>query len=57
MLVGTTRASQECGQIWEKPRFTVNRVSLTTNNVQAPFVARNYSVEYFHGKYWPVSGV
>ena len=38
-------------------RFTVNRVSLTTNNLQAPFVAHNYSVEYFHGKYWPVSGV
>ena len=36
---------------------TVNRVPLTKNSLQAPLVARNYSVEYFHGKYWPVSGV
>ena len=57
ILVGTTRASQECGQFLEKPWYTVNRVPLTKNNLQAPFVARNYLVEYFHGKYWPVSGV
>ena len=51
ILDGTTRASRECGQFWEKPRYTVNRVPLTKNNLQAPFVARNYSVEYFQGKY------
>ena len=57
ILVGITRASQECGQIWEKPRYIVNRVPLTKNSLQAPLVVLNYSVEYFHGKYWPVSGV
>ena len=51
ILVGITRASQECGQIWEKPRYTVNGVPLTKNSLQAPLVALNYSVEYFHGKY------
>ena len=52
ILVGTTQASQECGQFWEKPRYTVNRVPLTKNNLQAPFVARNHDlVEYFQGKY------
>ena len=49
--------SQECGQFWEKPRYTVNRVQLTKNSLQVPLVALNYSVEYFHGKYWPVSGI
>ena len=57
ILVGITRASQECGQIWEKHRYTVNGVPLTKNSLQAPLVVLNYSVEYFHGKYWPVSGV
>ena len=57
ILVGITQASRECGQIWEKLRYTINRAPLTKNNLQAPFVAPNYSVEYFHGKYWPVSGV
>ena len=33
ILVGTTQASQECGQIWEKPCYTVNRVPLTKNNL------------------------
>ena len=37
--------------------YTINRAPLTKNNLQAPFVTPNYSVEYFHGKYWPVSGV
>ena len=50
ILDGRTRARQECRQIWEKPRYAVNRVPLTKNSLQAPFVARNYSVEYFHGK-------
>ena len=40
-----------------KPRYTVNRVPMTKNSLQVPLVALNYSVEYFHGKYWPVSGV
>ena len=40
----------------KKPRYTGNRVPLTKNSLQAPLVALNYSVEYFHGKYWPVSG-
>ena len=60
ILVGITRASQECGESWEKSRYTVNAVSLTKNSLQAPLVALNYSVEYFHGTYWtywPVSGV
>ena len=52
ILVGTTQASQECGRFWEKPWCTVNRVPLTKNNLQALFVVLNYSVEYFHGKYW-----
>ena len=55
ILVGTSKASQECGQIWEKLRYY--RVPLTENNLQAPIVTPNYLVEYFHGKYWPVLGV
>ena len=27
------------------------------SSLQAPLVALNYSVEYFYGKYWPVSDV
>ena len=57
IFVGTTQASQECGRFWEKPWYTVNRVPLTKNNLQALFVVLNYSVEYFHGEYWLVSGV
>ena len=30
---------------------------MTKNSLQVPLVALNYSVEYFHSKYWPVSGV
>ena len=44
-------------RVWEKPRYRVNRVPLTKASLQAPLVALNYSVEYFHGKYWLVSGV
>ena len=29
---------------------------MTKNSLQVPLVALNYSVEYFHGKYWPVLG-
>ena len=41
MHISTTRAFQECGQIWEKPRYTVNGVPLTKNSLQAPLVALN----------------
>ena len=41
MLAGTTWASQECGQIREKRRYTVNRVPLTKISLRAPLVARN----------------
>ena len=44
-------------RVWEKPCYRVNRVPLTKASLQAPLVALNYSVEYFHGKYWLVSGV
>ena len=54
MHISTTRAFQEGGQIWEKPRYTVNGVPLTKNSLQAPLVALYYSVEYFHGTYWTI---
>ena len=44
-------------RVWEKPRYRVNRVPLIKASLQAPLVALNYSVEYFHCKYWLVSGV
>ena len=40
-LVGITRASQECGQIREKPRHAVHRIPLTKNGLRAPLVAYN----------------
>ena len=40
MLVGTTRASHQCGQSREKSRYTVKRVPLTKKRLRAPFVAR-----------------
>ena len=54
MHISTKRAFQEGGQIWEKPRYTVNGVPLTKNSLQAPLVALYYSVEYFHGTYWTI---
>ena len=41
ILVGTTPATQECGQIMEKPRYTVYKVPLTKNSLRALLVARN----------------
>ena len=37
ILVGTTRASQECGQILKKPWYTVYKVLLTKNSLWAQF--------------------
>ena len=34
---GTTQASQECGQILEKPWYTVYKVLLTKNSLWAHF--------------------
>ena len=36
-LVGTIRASRECGQILEKPRYTVYKVPLTRESLRAHF--------------------
>ena len=36
ILSGTTRSLQECGQIPEKSRYTVNRVPPTKNRLRAP---------------------
>ena len=41
ILVCTTRAFQECGQIRENSRYAVHRVSLTKNRLWAPLVACN----------------
>ena len=49
-----SRCNTSIPRMWTdlgKPRYTVNRVTLTKNSLQAPLVALNYSVEYFHGKY------
>ena len=39
LLVGTTRASQECGQIRRKACYTLQWVLLTKNRLWAPFLA------------------
>ena len=43
-------ATIECGKIRQKPRYTVNEVSLTKNSLRAPFVARNNSLLRLHGR-------
>ena len=45
ILVCTTQASQECGQIQENSRYAVHRVSLTKNRLWAPLVACNSGMQ------------
>ena len=40
ILVGRTKASQECGQILPKPPLYTKKVSLIMNSLRAPLVAR-----------------
>ena len=43
ILVCRTLASQECGQILEKPCYAIYNVPLTKNSLQTPLVACNDS--------------
>ena len=45
ILVGTTQESWQHGQILEKPCYTVYKVMLTTNSLQAPLVTRKWAWE------------
>ena len=47
ILVGTTWASPECGQIWENLHYTVNKVPLTKISLRASLVAHNFGLSLF----------